>query len=341
MNGGVTLEFLRQLLDSSPDAMTICDARDVNEHVLMVNRRFEQLSGYSAADLIGTDLRQLLGAERNQAGYEQLRSAMQRSAGARAPVRQYRKDGKPFWCEVIMEPLRDATGSVTHHVSYFRVIEVRERAKQAAVTTAAAAQAIAAPTVASALEASLPQPRWVREDRLTGLTTRQSFQELLNMQWLQCQRQGHAMTLLMFEIDSLSSYRDTFDRVAVDSCVRKIARLLATAFRRGSDVVARWDEGVFCVIAQSVDVSVTAEYAQTIANRVAELQIHHPRGSRGRFISVSAGIARTVPAIDATADALTTLAAEAVRQARGRSDSNVAVQLGAEAHPAKAQPQRS
>jgi diguanylate cyclase (GGDEF)-like protein/PAS domain S-box-containing protein len=336
MNSALTVEFLRQLLDSSPDAMTICDARETKEQVLMVNRRFEQLSGYSAADLIGTDLRQLLGAERNQGGYEQLRSALKRGVGTRAPVRQFRKDGKAFWCEVMMEPLRDAGGTVSHYVSYFRAIEVRERAK---LSPPAKAAEPAAPI--SALEAALPQPRWVREDRLTGLSSRQSFEELLNMQWQQCQRQGHALTLLMFEIDSLSSYRDTFDRIAVDTCVRKVARLLATAFRRGSDVVARWDEGVFCVIAQSVDVSVTAEYAQTIANRVAELQIHHPRGARGRFITISAGVARTVPAIDTTVDAVTTLASEAVRQARTRPDGNVAVTLGAEASSPKPQPQRN
>jgi diguanylate cyclase (GGDEF)-like protein len=251
-------------------------------------------------------------------------------------VRQFRKDGKAFWCEVMMAPLRDAGGTVTHHVSYFRAIEIRERAK--ATPTAQTAEP-AAPI--GMLEATLPQPRWVREDRLTGLSSRQSFEELLNMQWQQCQRQGHALTLLMFEIDSLSSYRDTFDRVAVDACVRKVARLLATAFRRGSDVVARWEEGVFCVIAQSVDVSVTAEYAQTVANRVAELQIHHPRGARGRFVTISAGVARTVPAIDATVEVLTTSASEAVRQARSRPDGNVAVTLGAEAQSLKSQPRHS
>ncbi len=334
MNSALTVEFLRQLLDSSPDAMTICDARDAKEPALMVNRRFEQLSGYSAADLIGTDLRQLLGAERNQGGYEQLRSALKRGVGTRAPVRQFRKDGKAFWCEVMMEPLRDAGGTVTHYVSYFRAIEIRERAKATPVAQAAAAEPAAS---TGTLEATLPQPRWVREDRLTGLSSRQSFEELLNMQWQQCQRQGHPLTLLMFEIDSLNAYRDTFDRIAVDTCVRKVARLLATAFRRGSDVVARWDEGVFCVIAQSADVSVTAEYAQTIANRVAELQIHHPRGARGRFVTLSAGVARTVPAIDTAVAALTTSASAAVRQARARTDGNVAVTLGAEAQSLKPQ----
>ncbi len=326
MTSILSIEFVRQLLDSAPDAITVCDARIPGEHVLMVNRRFEHMTGYSAADLIGTDLRRLLGAERNQSGYEQLRNTISRGIGARAPLRQYRKDGKPFWCEVLMEPLRDGAGTVTHYVSYFRAIEMRDRIKPAAT---AASAAVADSTADSALlAAALPQPRWLREDRLTGVSSRRSFEELLNLQWQQCQRQGHALTLLMFEIDSLANYRDTFDRTAVDSCVRKVARLLATAFRRGSDVVGRWDEGVFCVIAQSVDLPATVEYAQSLANRVFELQIHHPRGARGRFITLSAGVARMVPAIDAGVDSLTALAAEAVRQARNRQDGNVAMVTG-------------
>jgi diguanylate cyclase (GGDEF)-like protein/PAS domain S-box-containing protein len=332
MTNVLSIEFVRQLLDSSPDAITVCDARVPGEHVLMVNRRFEHMTGYSAADLIGTDLRRLLGAERNQSGYEQLRNTIARGTGARAPLRQYRKDGKPFWSEVMMEQLRDANGAVTHFVSYFRAIEMRDRIKPATAAATPSQVSVAESTADTVtLAAALPQPRWMREDRLTGLSSRQSFQELLNMQWQQCQRQGHALTLLMFEIDSLASYRDTFDRTAVDSCVRKVARLLATAFRRGSDVVGRWDEGVFCVIAQSVDLPATIEYAQALANRVFDLQIHHPRGARGRFVTLSAGVARLVPAIDATVDSLTTLAAEAVQQARNRQDSNVAAVKGLDA----------
>jgi diguanylate cyclase (GGDEF)-like protein/PAS domain S-box-containing protein len=311
MSATLSAEVLRQLLDCSPEAIAVADspADGAAQHLLYVNRRFEELTGVTAAALLGTDLRKLPHVASAGRHFQQVHHAL----------------------------LRDAAGVATHSIHYFRAAGSKAALRHVLAgesRIAPAVAAVVAPASGAEQTATMPQPRWLREDRLTGLNSRQSFEELLNMQWQQCQRQGHAMTLLMFEIDSLNTYRETFDRNAVDACVRKVGRLLSTSFRRGSDVLARWDEGSFCVVAQSNDAFATAEYAQQLANRVTEMQLHHPRGARGRFVSVSVGIASMVPAIDLTVDALLTLATRAVRQARAQPGGNVALELAPLASPA-------
>jgi diguanylate cyclase (GGDEF)-like protein len=299
MNCTLLPDTLLQLVEGAAEAVAIVELQSGRQTIAYVNQRFTQLAEADAAAVVSTDLEQFLQSTNGA-----------RFVAAHATV------------------LKDAAGVETHRVCYFHLTPTPD-----AVPPAEPAPMVHSPAVDSSVAAfdllasSLPQPRWVREDRLTGLNSRQSFEQLLGMQWQLCQRQGQLMTLLMFEIDSLASYRDTFDRNAVDACVRKLSRLLSTSYRRGSDVLARWDEGAFCVIAQSSDVRATAAYAQGLANRVADMQIHHPRGARGRFLSISVGIASMVPAIDASLKALIDLTTQAVRKARIRPDGNVALEM--------------
>ncbi len=58
--------FVRRVLDSAPEGVAICDARGADFPVLYVNAAFELLTGYAAAELIGSNLRILQGSDREQ-----------------------------------------------------------------------------------------------------------------------------------------------------------------------------------------------------------------------------------------------------------------------------------
>ena len=81
----------------------------------------------------------------------------------------------------------------------------------------------------------------MREDRLTGLASRYYFEDVLKRDFLLAQRDKTEIALLLFDIDQLGPYNEIFDRAGGDAVVKRVARAIAGAFRRGTDIVGRWE----------------------------------------------------------------------------------------------------
>jgi PAS domain S-box-containing protein/diguanylate cyclase (GGDEF)-like protein len=272
--------LLRRALDSAPDGIAVCDARAPGQPVVYVNAAFEQLTGYAATDVLGANLRLLHGTDRDQDGLRRLREAIARGEGCRVLLRNYRKSGELFWNELSMQPMRDAAGTVTHHVAQYR--DAAGRLRQADRP----AEGI---------------PTWLREDRVTGLSSTGWFNELLQREWRIARRDQVPVTLALFDIDALGSYNATYGRSGGDAALRRIARGIASGFRRASDVVGIWREGCIGVLAVHRDgqgVAGIVEHAQANVRRIAELRIHHPRAPVQKFITVTASLATVTPLRD-------------------------------------------
>jgi two-component system, sporulation sensor kinase C len=81
-----------------------------------VNPSFEVLTGYSLEESIGKNCRFLQGNERDQPGLVLVREAIAEQRETKVVLRNFRKDGTPFWNELSLSPIRDRQGKVTHFV---------------------------------------------------------------------------------------------------------------------------------------------------------------------------------------------------------------------------------
>jgi diguanylate cyclase (GGDEF)-like protein len=190
-----------------------------------------------------------------------------------------------FWNEVTVVPLRDAEGRVTHFAGHHRDAGERLRIdpKLARDSLSGAHQ----PTAVA-----------VRDDRLTGLFTLPYLEELLKRDWAVAQREGRSIAVFAIDIDALDLYNTTFGRAAGDSAIRRVAHCVSGCLRRSSDVTARIDGGSLMAFAPGVTTEQAMRMGQTMAERVRELRIHHPRSAVLRYVSVSVGVAATQPAAD-------------------------------------------
>lgn len=288
-------EVLRHIAAGAPDGIVVCDARTPDQPVLYVNPAFERMTGYAAAELIGRNLRLLQGADRDQESRRRLREAIARGEACRALIRNARKDGTPLWNEMQLVPVRDANGTLTHIIGYHR--DAGDRAR----------------TPDRALEGL---PSWMREDRLTGLASRPWFEELLLREWATARRENRRLSLLLFDIDGLRTYNEAFNRAAGDSCIRQVARTIGSSYRRGVDVTGRWENGCIAVMVGQGTEAAVADYAGVVAQRVADLRIHHPRAATQKFITVTTGIAGCTPGRDTDVRALLLAAEDALREAK-------------------------
>ena len=267
------VEAWQGVVESAPEGIVICDATSADCPVVFVNAAFVQMCGYPAAALLGTNLRVLQGTDRDQEARARLAEAVSKGEPARVLMRNYRPDGSMFWNETVIQPVR-AAGKLTHFVGYHR--DASDRLKNA-----------------ERLPAGLPS--WLREDRLTGLHSRAYFEELLLRDWQLAQRDSHEIGLTLFDIDDLGAYNEKFDRSAGDACIRRVSRVIAASYRRGGDLVGRWEGGTFVVLTQGEAAEKATQYAEVVRDRVRALLMHHPTAGAGRFVTMSAGIASLVP----------------------------------------------
>ena len=129
-----------------------------------------------------------------------------------------------------------------------------------------------------------------------GLHSRAYFEELLQRDWLLAQRDSHEIGLTLFDIDDLGAYNDTFDRAAGDACIRRVARVIGASYRRGGDLVGRWEGGTFAVLTQGD----AAEQGDAVragrgAARARPADASPDARAPGATSRVSAGIASLVP----------------------------------------------
>jgi diguanylate cyclase (GGDEF)-like protein/PAS domain S-box-containing protein len=275
-------DMYRRLVETSPEGVVLVDAQNPEQPVVYANAAFETLTGYSAAELKGRNLRLLQAHDTDQDGRHRLREALSRGEGCRVLLRNYRKDGGLFWNEMVVQPLRDANGRVTHFAGHHRDAGERLRIdpKTAKDTLSGAHQ---------------PTTLAVRDDRLTGLYTLPYLQELLKRDWAVAHREQRSIAVFAIDIDALELYNTTFGRAAGDSTIRRVAHVICGCLRRSSDVTARIDGGSLMAFAPGLTHEQALSVGHLMAERVRELRIHHPRSAVLRYISISVGVSTAIP----------------------------------------------
>jgi diguanylate cyclase (GGDEF)-like protein len=188
-----------------------------------------------------------------------------------------------FWNELTVQPLRDAAGRITHFAGHHR--DAGERLRIDPKLSRDSLSGTHQPTAVA-----------IRDDRLTGLYTQAYLEELLKRDWALAQREGRSIAVFVIDIDSLDLYNATFGRQAGDSAIRRVAHCISGCLRRASDVTARIDGGSLMAYAPGLTNEQAMLMGQTMAERVRELRIHHPRSTVLRYVSVSVGVAAAVPA---------------------------------------------
>jgi diguanylate cyclase (GGDEF)-like protein/PAS domain S-box-containing protein len=279
---GFDADMYRRLVESSPEGVVLVDAQNPERPAIYANRGFEALTGYSATELVGRNLRFLQADDREQDGRHRLREALEKGESCRVLLRNYRKDGTVFWNEMTILPLLDGDGRVTHFAGHHR--DAGERLRIDPKLTRDSLSGAHQPTAVA-----------IRDDRLTGLFTLSYLEELLKRDWAVAQREKRSIALFAIDIDALDLYNATFGRAAGDSTIRRVAHVVSACLRRSSDVTARIDGGSLIAFAPGLNVEQALRIGQLMAERVRDLRIHHPRSAVLRYVSVSVGVCAAVP----------------------------------------------
>lgn len=247
---GDSLRILDRAIKATVNPVVITDPNQADNPIVYVNPAFETVTGYSAQEAVGRNCRFLQGDDRDQPELERMRTLLREQKEGVIVLRNYRKDGRPFWNEIHIAPVRDSTGHVTHFVGFQKdITETRNYQQQ--------------------LE------HHATHDALTGLANRGLLQDRIEQAIRQAARHGSQVAIVFVDLDHFNMVNDSLGHDAGDLVLKEIAARLVENFRR-VDTVARIGGDEFALIlsdlARMEDVSDKLERA--MPNLVAPLTVH-------------------------------------------------------------------
>jgi diguanylate cyclase (GGDEF)-like protein/PAS domain S-box-containing protein len=216
------LNLRNRAIESSVNAILILDSSRSEYPIEYVNPAFERITGYSSEEALGRDGSFLLGEETEQAGVNEIRKALREKREGHAVLRNYRKDGSPFWNEFYLAPLRNDEGVVTHFVGVMNDV-----------------------TEAKTYEEQLAHQ--ANYDGLTGLANRNLLQDRLQQSIAAARRAGASVAAIFLDLDNFKVVNDSLGHNVGDEMLRVVAARLRSAVRE-SDTVARLGGDEFVVL---------------------------------------------------------------------------------------------
>ena len=115
---------------ASSNGIVITDPNAPDDPIVYVNPAFERISGYAAEEVGGRNCRFLQGEDHDQPALDELREALREERECRVVLKNYRKDGTPFWNELYVSPVQDEEGKLTNFVGIQNDITQRRRTEE-------------------------------------------------------------------------------------------------------------------------------------------------------------------------------------------------------------------
>ncbi len=119
-------------VDEAPVGMSLSDPDLPDYPLVYINDAWENRTGYEAAEVLGRNPRLLQGPETDPETVAELSEAIANEEQITVEIRNYRKDGTPFWNELTVAPIHDDEGDLAHYVGFQNDVTDRKTAERLA-----------------------------------------------------------------------------------------------------------------------------------------------------------------------------------------------------------------
>lgn len=141
-------------------------------------------------------------------------------------------------------------------------------------------------------------------DSLTQIANRRRFNNYLEQQWQQMLELQRPLSVIMCDIDAFKCYNDTYGHLAGDNCLKQIAVAFCQALQQPGDLGARYGGEEFVALLPQTDLERATLVARRIQSFVRDLQLPHRASPVYSIVTVSMGVASTIPQACETASSL-------------------------------------
>ncbi|MCU1762261.1 PAS domain-containing protein [Pseudomonas sp. 14P_8.1_Bac3] len=127
----INAQLLQMVINASNDGIVIAEKEGEHDDILIyVNPAFERMTGYSSEEILYQDCRFLQAGDRDQKALAVIRETLSRGGACRETLRNYRKDGTPFWNELSLSTVKNPSDGQTYFVGVQKDVSVQVKAQQ-------------------------------------------------------------------------------------------------------------------------------------------------------------------------------------------------------------------
>lgn len=213
------LKLAASMFAASSEGIMVADA---DNHIVSVNPAFTSLLGYSPAEVLGTDPRELHARDNSPALYQSLWQAVDEAGHWQGEVWFQRKGGTNVAVWMTVNTLRNRKGEVQWRFALFTDVTERKRSEELIWHQA-------------------------NYDVLTGLPNRRLFRDRLLQEIRRAERSNHVMALFFIDLDRFKEVNDTLGHDCGDKLLIQAGERISNCVRR-SDSVARLGGDEFTVL---------------------------------------------------------------------------------------------
>lgn len=162
-----------------------------------------------------------------------------------------------------------------------------------------------------------------RTDELTGIANHRRFRFYLADQWSAAEREESALSVIVFDVDHFKQFNDALGHPAGDRLLTEMAQTLSRKVKAMGGLLARYGGEEFVAVLPGQELQQAAEAAESLRGVVESLSFRHPGTSDG-FVSISLGVAASVPSQGGSAEDLVQRADDAMYAAKRAGRNRVA-----------------
>lgn len=158
--------------------------------------------------------------------------------------------------------------------------------------------------------------RLASSDGLTQVANRRCFDEYLKSEWQRLAREQLPLSLILCDVDCFKLYNDTYGHLAGDDALRQVAKVIAQAVKRPTDLVARYGGEEFVVILSNTNAEGALIVAEKIQANISQLEIPHTSSQICEYLTLSLGVATMIPNYKLSSKILVMAADQSLYQAK-------------------------
>ncbi|MBN2645626.1 MAG: diguanylate cyclase [Desulfuromonadaceae bacterium] len=161
------------------------------------------------------------------------------------------------------------------------------------------------------------------KDPLTELANRRKFNACYQQEWQAGQREQRPLSLLMIDIDFFKNFNDNYGHPAGDKILQIISSVLKDLVLRPRDLVARYGGEEFICLLPDTPSDAATTLAEKLRKTVQALHIKHEFSITDRNMTISVGVATTIPGQADEAQTLLSQADQALYAAKNQGRNQV------------------
>lgn len=159
-------------------------------------------------------------------------------------------------------------------------------------------------------------------DGLTGIANRRRFDQQLMADWRRMAAECRPLALLMVDADAFKPLNDASGHLYGDECLRELARICGAFVGGEDDLVARFGGEELVLLLPDRDIEAATAIAEALRVAVEAQAMPHPASPVAPHVTVSVGVAATIPGVSLPPEGLIAAADRAMyaakRQGRNR-----------------------